>query len=1548
MSYAVALRYYNHEYHSVLENDSVITFGSGRNDTVRVNDFVANQMILKCYDNKILASAVAPFSFTDRPIKFNQPEYLNSDGSLSVYVSDVTGFYDEKISVPQDVTVKCGRLSTNDICIPLRIISRNHFTIRYSNNTVLVEDANSMNGVFVNGTKVKSAVMKNGDVLSVYTFRMKLEAGGLLFENAGNGLKVNIRSTGSTGTSGNTVNVPQTDEKKYIHYHYSPRIREQLPNEEIILSAVPGKGPMGSSSKNNFAYLVGSGAMMAASLASGAITPATLLMKAAGLISPVMSMANYSKLSKEEQQQLAEYEKLRQERYTAYINDQKARIEKIANVQRNILTAENPRPAECLETLRVMTPRTVSRFLWERRPADNDFLTARIGLGREKLCVSVKSRADNDGFKLLDDELEELAGKIIEETKYVENVPIRIDLRKYRTVGIVGPREKLVYLARNILVELTTEHSYENVRIAGIFDESDKTTWRDLRWAPHIWDESGQVRFISFDRERADGISEMLSDICKRRKEEASDAERNKKAVLPHYVIFVRSRNMIVDSELYDYLSSNDPSLGITTVFLYDQLYDLPASCQYIVDLNNDPVAYQKDVYNERTSFMPDDPVHSGDLGAFFRKMAAIELESRYSAGSIPSSITFLQGYGVNTVSELNIADRWNSAETYRTLKAPIGMMNNGVPFELDIRSGDRSHGPHGLLAGTTGSGKSELLQSWILSMAVNYHPHDVNFVIIDYKGGGMSDLMEPLPHVVGKITNIDRNITRSLISLKSELKRRQELFAIAGVNNIDKYQQAFQEGRVTERLPHLVIVTDEFAELKKEEPEFMAELNSVATVGRSLGIHLLLATQKPGGVVNDQISSNSRFRICMKVQDVADSREMLKRPDAAKITTAGRAYIRVGEDELFELFQSFYSGALYTGNALRKNDSGNQVRIVTAEGSRVEFNRKTKRKSDAVDELTAVIGEINNIAKTLGIEKLRGPWLPELESWIPLASLNVAGGFNGETWPEHINYENRVHDGNSVKAKNIITAGRSVDPDVISVPIGMYDVPQLQAQGIEMMDITNTGHFAIYGSPASGKTTLLKTLLLSLGMYYTPDEVNMYVLDAGNWTLNEFSEMPHVREIILNQEDEKISKFVKQMRNELTRRKKAFLANSVSSLTAYRRSVSDNLPAIIVIIDNIVPLFEQYPSLEEVITEIATNGLTYGIYIVFTSNSTSGIKYKLTQLVKGAITLQLADKGDYSNIVGPIASISLPTVPGSALMRGNPPVAFQTAIYIDEQDDQLRHEKLLELINKMKDAWNSQDKENTDDGSDGNTGNLTELLKEYTNRELLPIGRETTYLKPIITDMTDGNILTVSYGDEKQGIRAMTMMTGMLVSNPDNIVYVVDTAEKLAHVKLYDSFAERATYISENPQDILHELESELNARLQEYNAVKTQGSDAVRKWRKGKKQLCLIVNDADKLEQSLSLDDLKAFGRIFAKTASLGVMIICSAGTEGLSDTEEYKQLLNAAYKVNKGIAIGGMPANHSFLHLDSDTRLAGITLEDSQAVFHEKDKNTLIEIS
>ena len=311
-------------------------------------------------------------------------------------------------------------------------------------------------------------------------------------------------------------------------------------------------------------------------------------------------------------------------------------------------------------------------------------------------------------------------------------------------------------------------------------------------------------------------------------------------------------------------------------------------------------------------------------------------LKAGNEISTLPKMISFLDMFGVGKVEHLNSSQRWKENNPVRSLAAPIGVGIDGEQFILDIHQ--KYHGPHGLIAGMTGSGKSEFIITYILSMAVNYRSDEIAFLLIDYKGGGLTSAFEDpvkgvyLPHLVGTITNLDGSaINRSLISIQSEVTRRQRVFketaSTVEESTIDiyTYQKLYREGKVSEPLPHLIIIADEFAEMKQQEPDFMDNLISIARIGRSLGVHLILATQKPSGIVNDQIRSNTKFRVCLKVQDKADSTDMLKRPEGAEIKETGRFYLQVGYNEFFALGQSAWTGADYYPKdelIIKKDDS--------------------------------------------------------------------------------------------------------------------------------------------------------------------------------------------------------------------------------------------------------------------------------------------------------------------------------------------------------------------------------------------------------------------------------------------------------------------------------------------------------------------------------------------------------------------------------------------------------------------------------------------------
>ncbi len=1466
-------------YHTTLESDKTVTFGSHKKDTVQVPGFASEQITIKWKKNGIHVNAKKAYSFEKEMAPLDTMLVLDRVTRTALFLSSLTVDAGEKLTLPYQCVLRCGRASDNDIVISLPFISSHHFTLTVEGGNVRIEDTGSTNGTYLNGKKVTVSKMKSGDMISVLSAQILLENGTLCFRNIGDALVIHDLENNSEADRMHAAG-QQTE----LHYKRSPRMQFKLPSEDIMLAAAPTKGQKYEKRKGIFASLAGQGAVMAASMLTTAASPALLAARAASLITPVTSLAGSGSAGKARKKNLEQYEASRRQKYGAYIQDQKARIEAVASEQRNIISSENPESRECINILYGL-----KRALWERMPSDRDFLNVRIGMGYEDLCVQVRSRG-GEGFTMEDDEVRELSEQIVEETRIVDNVPARVKFAEYQTVGIIGDKRKTMHLLRNMLIALTTAHCYEDVRIAAIFSEQERAEWEALRWLPHIWDEYRQMCCLAFTPEEAHQICDVFNDLVRRRINYRPENYSGKQAPAhPYYILIFGDRAAVEHEEIMNNLFTDDPALGVSALFVYDSLYQLPPKCRFIIEMNDRPCAYDRNEANKKFMFTPDADISAGQMESFARRMAAIRLDGFSANGGLPDSVTFLEGYGVKTVEELNVYERWNRSAAYKSLGVPIGTMAGGKPFIFDIH--ERKFGPHGLIAGTTGSGKSETMQTWILSMAVNFHPHEVAFVIIDYKGGGMANLLEPLPHVIGKVTNISANVGRSLISLRRESERRQEIFAKYGVTHIDKYQELFRAGKAKEPLPRLIIVSDEFAELKKAEPEFMAGLIQIARVGRSLGIHLVLATQKPGGVVDDQIQSNSRFRICLKVADAADSREMIRRPDAASITQSGRAFVLIGHDEYFDQFQSYWSGAPYFGNAASDEEEfeGNQIQFVEGCGKRVRPVRQAKKKKAELDELTACIRYIADTAKQHQIEKLRGPWLPELPERLTLDQLTDAKFFDGSCWP----------------------GGQPW----LSTRIGIYDAPALQQQGYQVMNFAEEGHFGIYGAPGTGKTMLMKTVIFGLCSLFTPEDVNFYILDFGGWSMSSFADLPHVGGVALDSEEEKIQKLEKLLADEIENRKRIFLNHTVSSLAAYRENVGTDLPAIIVAVDNIAAMFDAYPELESLFINIATSGSTYGIYLLYTANNTTGVRYKVLQNIRGAVAFELTDKGDYAGIVGRPNGMALSGIPGRAFYKGNPPMEFQAAIFIDGNTDKEQNTALKDRASKMNSAWKGKLPRQIPVMPSHVTAES--MIREYTARNVIPVGIGCEDIQTVLIDLSDHYAMAVT-GSMQCGKSAMLLrICELLRTNEDNRFYVFDGLR--GSLSSLSSSAEHYALCNDDDgvNSMLADLVDQLNIRKRAQNAARQEQGDTLdeKQFIASYPQLCIIIDDLKEFVDAVSDASRNSMERICRLAQNLGVLVICAGRFSDLAKYNEIESLTRVIIANQNGIALNGTPAQYAF---------------------------------
>ena len=521
----------------------------------------------------------------------------------------------------------------------------------------------------------------------------------------------------------------------------------------------------------------------------------------------------------------------------------------------------------------------------------------------------------------------------------------------------------------------------------------------------------------------------------------------------------------------------------------------------------------------------------------------------------LPELITFFEMYDIEHPEDLHVQKRWSQNEAHRSLAVPIGV--RGISDNVELNLHEKAHGPHGLIAGTMGSGKSELMQSYILSMAVNFHPHEIGFLLIDYKGAGFAVLFRNLPHLLGSLTNLyDPECFRVISSLKGELQRRQRIFSDHNVNHIDRYNKLFRKGMVKEPLPHLFIIIDEFAELKSQQPEFMAELVSIARIGRSLGFHLILATQKPSGVVDAQIWSNSKFKICLKVSTESDSREMLKTEVAAYITRLGRAYLQVGANELFEKLQSAWSGATY-----REHES----------------------------QADAVIAHIENIYKEMNVIEVKDILLP------PLGEMIVSP------------YTQRVKDNSDFETLDITLA------------LGIVDMPEKQMQREYELNFTNNSHILYVAAAGYGKSVFLGNIIIGLAMKNSSENLNIHILDLG-YALAPYKELPHVVDYIGYDINEKMDAFQEFILEMITERNKALEETQVKNFTDYNQTENEKWKAILIVVDNCNAISELESKMHSLFQLVAREGASLGIYLAVTMSDESAIRRTLESSFKERI----------------------------------------------------------------------------------------------------------------------------------------------------------------------------------------------------------------------------------------------------------------------------------------------------------------------------------------
>ena len=1040
-------------------------------------------------------------------------------------------------------------------------------------------------------------------------------------------------------------------------FNRSPRIWPSFPQGKVLIPAPPEREALPPKQSN--ATLVMPLIMMALMVGiyylAGQSSPQQMIfllpMLLFSLMSPLMNMAAGSQKTRQVKRQWKQGDR----KYRELLKTLRGQLREKVEEQRELSLLKDPDNTDLEAFIRERT------HLWERRPDDPDFLEVRVGLGTHPFTVEIQAPE----LDVTHPNLAEVQ-KFQQEFALVKDVPCSVSLTKVKSLGITGPRQVVADFARGFLCQIAALHSPEDVRILGLFPTSQQQDWVWLKELPHTLPlkqskQSKLERLFAVGQEEADLLLNVLLEELSQRATRGDGetpapptATGNPESPLPHLVVMVHD---YIEARKHPALNSAfklGEQLGVSIIYLVAQEQAVPGECRGVVRiLDQSNLNYAAAGFaGETLQNVRPDIMEVAMARSIARELASLQIANEGdNAADLPSNVRLLDLLGIDYADQVTVEKWWNSPPFGR-LRVPMGTGLNGTVW---IDFNDSAHGPHGIVAGTTGAGKSELLSSLIVGLALTHHPHLVNFVLVDFKGGAAFKPFEKIPHTVGMVSDLSGRLTeRALHALKSELRRREHILAEANAKKISQYQaMRAQNPSAYQPLPNLFIIIDEFAELAKEHPTFMEGLVSVVQKGRSLGVHLILATQKPTGAVNPNIWSNLKFRICLRVASVQDSRDMLGRSEAGLLpfSVPGRAYFQVGA-EVFELLQS----ARISQKARVSNES-------------VILEKQASMGAEEVTDQKVLMDLIEPYTDTIGADLFR-PWPDPLPNRISLQEINSRHDLPFPVEPAG--------------------ASESGAPRYgwLTCPVGLVDLPVEQRQEPLMLDMARQGgHVLVAGASGSGKSVFLRTLITSLAQTHTPAQLHMYLVDYGGQALRVFEKMPHVGGIFGEADGEYIRRLLRKLHGIIEERKNICRDQQIDDFLTYQRRRQEKpslpeLPAVVLVIDKFIEFKQAFDKEMDMLLAIARFGRTYGVYLVLSVDRPIAVPSQLMSLIDLRIGLRLVEITDSLIFLGKSDAAHLdPAVPGRGYRRGQTLDETHIALPVAGEDDDEQNSFLIELV---------------------------------------------------------------------------------------------------------------------------------------------------------------------------------------------------------------------------------------------------------------------------
>ncbi|MTG88107.1 FHA domain-containing protein [Cellulosimicrobium sp. BIT-GX5] len=1118
-----------------------------------------------------------------------------------------------------------GRDRNMDIRLSDPQVSKRHARITVG-ETIEITDTNSANGLVMGGQRMMRSTLTSADTVTIGSTVVSVVA--------------LHRTTSLAPTS------------PVVEFNRSPRVVARFP-ERKLKAPKPPTPP----EPQRFPYLA-----MVAPLIMGTIlysvTRNILSIVFIGL-SPILMLGNYLDQKVQARRKL----KAQREQFAAAVVAMRDTIERTHAVERAVRLSEAPSVADTVDAVR-----RLGGLMWTHRPEHEAFLTVRVGLGAAPARTQLEQPSENNTLPEFWSELEKLHAQCAT----ISGVPVVARLRTDGALGVAGTGSTVDAVARGILVQLAGLHSPSELVLAAVTSQRSRADWEWLEWLPHTGSPHSPLGgdHLADNPGAAQALLSQLEDLVEARGADLDthaelrgpidpeEGEDTPKPVLPTVVVLVED-DAPVDRSRLTRLVERGADAGVHVVWVAPTVEQLPAACRTFVLVDT------ADATSAGTAGATSGEVRVGRL-TFPVTCETVDLPTAHEVARIlapvvdvgapvdddsdlPRSVSYLTLAGTALAEDPGrLIDAWreNGSLTPRDGSPPVrrkaptnlrGLVGHSgtEPLYLDLRT----QGPHALVGGTTGAGKSEFLQSWVLGMAAAHSPDRVTFLFVDYKGGAAFADCVDLPHTVGLVTDLSPHLVRrALTSLRAELRYREHLLNRKKAKDLASLERTGDP----DAPPSLLIVVDEFAALVNEVPEFVDGVVDVAQRGRSLGLHLILATQRPAGVIKDNLRANTNLRVALRMADEDDSTDILGIPMAAHFDPSipGRGAVKTGPGRITP-FQTGYAGGWTTSRPERPRIDVQEM----AFGSDIRWELPEPEVEEVTDpgpnDIARIVATISRAATEAAVPMPRKPWLPELAPTYDLARLP-----NPRT-------------------------------DTMLL-LGVEDDPTTQAQPTVFYEPDRDGNMAIYGTGGSGKSATLRTIAVSAAITARGGPVQVYAIDAGASGLRMLEDLPHVGAVISGDDEERVQRVLRTLRDLVDERSARYAAVRAGSLDEYRRLANaPDEPRILLLVDGIGAFRESYEfrpahafPVWGAFTAVATDGRQVGVHVVVAGDRAASVPTSLGSTIQKRLVLRLASEDDYLTLGVPKDVLSLTSPPGRgvldenevqvAVLGGDPNVALQ------------------------------------------------------------------------------------------------------------------------------------------------------------------------------------------------------------------------------------------------------------------------------------------------